>query len=359
MKLLKNNRGSVLIFITVMIVLLMIMVGIGLDTGWLTFVRSQGQRAVDAAALAGASALPTLDVTQVNSRVAAFNSKNDYVGSGTNTLGPSNVTLVNYNSATGTITAVSDITAANGVRVALETSNPISGASPNNAVSSPLFLAPLLNWLGGAVAGTTNVNVSACAVMKKKPNFPLALMGCPPSIGSSGCTGPVNGLYNCTLQATQNSDPNDNTMFTTFTLSSANAADLKALVNDSSCEKIPQLANNDCINVNNGSVSSVVQEIIKEYGKNPDRCFFIPVVDNSDPTACGGSAYPISGWGEICFRDLKFADSQSVYPPGSKPGTDYPSGPAVMETTIQCSASYWGADQCAVPVLVRDKASGM
>ena len=81
-----NERGTVLIFVTLSIVLLLIMVGMGLDTGHLVFVRAQGQAAVDAAALAAASAIPTGSVTEVNSRAAAFNSKNTYVGSSQNVI---------------------------------------------------------------------------------------------------------------------------------------------------------------------------------------------------------------------------------------------------------------------------------
>ena len=59
MKTLKNERGSVLVFITLMIVLLMIMVGMGLDTGHLTYTRAQGQAAVEAAAaLSAVTGLP-------------------------------------------------------------------------------------------------------------------------------------------------------------------------------------------------------------------------------------------------------------------------------------------------------------
>ena len=54
-----NERGTVLIFVTLSIVLLLIMVGMGLDTGHLVYVRAQGQAAVDAAALSAASAIPT------------------------------------------------------------------------------------------------------------------------------------------------------------------------------------------------------------------------------------------------------------------------------------------------------------
>src|SRR4051794_34228544 len=40
---LKNARGNVLIFATLIITLLLIMVGMGLDTGHLAYIRSQGQ----------------------------------------------------------------------------------------------------------------------------------------------------------------------------------------------------------------------------------------------------------------------------------------------------------------------------
>ena len=52
MKRLDNENGTVIIFATLMIVLLLIMVGMGLDTGHLVYIRSQGQPAVDAAAIA-------------------------------------------------------------------------------------------------------------------------------------------------------------------------------------------------------------------------------------------------------------------------------------------------------------------
>jgi uncharacterized membrane protein len=49
MNVLANQRGTVIVFITLMVVLLMIMVGMGLDTGMLTYTRATGQSAVDAA----------------------------------------------------------------------------------------------------------------------------------------------------------------------------------------------------------------------------------------------------------------------------------------------------------------------
>src|SRR5688500_832808 len=155
MKASRNERGSVLVFVTLMIVLLVIMVGMGLDTGHLAYIRSQGQPAVDASALAAASAIPTNSTTEVNNRAASFNSANDYLDSPNNQIGSANITYVNYDTSSNSFTAQgSTIAGANGVRVALETNNPYGG-SPNNPMKSPLFLTPLFNVLGTPTAKTT------------------------------------------------------------------------------------------------------------------------------------------------------------------------------------------------------------
>src|SRR6266508_3726477 len=121
----KNERGAVLVFVTLMIVLLMIMVGMGLDTGHLAYIRSQGQPAVDAAALAAASAIHTGETAQVENRAKAFNSTNNYLNSPNNLIDSANITYVNYDAATNTFTSQgTTLAGANGVRVALETSNP-------------------------------------------------------------------------------------------------------------------------------------------------------------------------------------------------------------------------------------------
>src|SRR5678815_1705390 len=122
---LKNQHGSVLVFVTLMIVILMVMVGLGLDTGQMTYVRNQGQAAVDAAALAAISGLPQAQATgnpsEVVNRAAAYNSTNNYVESPTNQIGSSNVSYVKYDFATNTITNYNEpMMSANGVRVALE-----------------------------------------------------------------------------------------------------------------------------------------------------------------------------------------------------------------------------------------------
>src|SRR5436309_501560 len=108
MRSLKNQSGSVIVFVTLVVVLLLVMVGMGLDTGWLTFSRSVGQRAVDMAALAGAAGVAAGDPAKVKANVEALNSTNDYVAATGNqingTVNDKNVTLIHYDAnATSTI----------------------------------------------------------------------------------------------------------------------------------------------------------------------------------------------------------------------------------------------------------------
>src|SRR5678815_1126234 len=96
----KNQQGYVVVFVTLMVVLLLIMVGMGLDTGHLAYVRSQGQPAVDAAALAAASAIPSGNLSRVTDRGTNINpggtnpgTGNKYVNSPNNAINHKNVKL--------------------------------------------------------------------------------------------------------------------------------------------------------------------------------------------------------------------------------------------------------------------------
>ena len=310
----KNERGSVLVFVTLMMVLLFVIVGMGLDTGNLAYIRSQGQPAVDAAALAAVNALPTLDINQVNNRAAELNydstSKmgNNYLDSSKNKIGKNNVTLVNYNNATGDITYVdpANIATANGVRVAMESTNPYDGAAPATPMKSPLFLTPLLNLMGQNTKGTENVSVSAVAVLTAIPGMPVAIGGCQlndPNNIYSGCVPdcrppgsdcavdgngnvigdgtPGNPFRNCKLlQVSSSNNGNGQSVetpkyqtsgWTTFGVPSANAPSIKALVrNNSSCGNIPPInIGSGCIYLNNGQITPVLSEFGDVYSKNP------------------------------------------------------------------------------------------
>jgi Flp pilus assembly protein TadG len=213
----KNESGSVIVLITLMIVLLMVIVGLGLDTGQLTYVRNQGQSAVDAAALAAVSALPSRDPSQVNARALAFNSKNDYVASGADPLKSTDVSYVYYNSTTNDVERYNEpIATANGVRVAREA---------GHAIATPVFLTPLMNLFGTSTPATQNVSVSAVATILAKPAIPIA-------VWSNLCGAP--GEEKTTELKLQHPDQKDdtnseNSCWTTFLDCSSGAKDIKAL----------------------------------------------------------------------------------------------------------------------------------
>ena len=160
-----NERGSVIVFITLMVVLLMVMVGIGLDTGQITYSRNLGQSAVDAAALSAVSGLPSRNPGHGRSRAIAYNGTNDYMGG--NNIKAANVTYVKYDYTTNSITNYNEpIATANGVRVALE------GA---DAIATRTFLTPMMRLFGASVPTNQNISVSAVATIQTRPAIPIAL----------------------------------------------------------------------------------------------------------------------------------------------------------------------------------------
>ena len=160
-----NERGSVIVFITLMVVILMVMVGIGLDTGQITYSRNLGQSAVDAAALSAVSGLPSRNATEIANRAIGYNGTNDYMGG--NNIKAANVTYVKYDYTTNSITNYNEpIATANGVRVALE------GA---DAIATRTFLTPMMRLFGASVPTNQNISVSAVATIQTRPAIPIAL----------------------------------------------------------------------------------------------------------------------------------------------------------------------------------------
>jgi len=273
----KNQKGAVLVFVTLMIVLLMIMVGMGLDTGHLAYIRSQGQPAVDAAALAAASAIHTGEPAQVVNRATAFNSTNNYLDSPNNQIGSANITYVNYNSGTNTFTSQgSTIAGANGVRVALETSNPYGGAG-GTAMKSPLFLTPLFNLLGIPTAKTTNVSVSAVAIVKSAPDLPIAM-----EQGLCSAKDEKTGLYaQKEAKLLQSNAADETSGYTTFYINNASKTEIYNLLMGSiGCSGAASVGIGFCTQLNNGSITNIYSDFEKVFleGKTEGRCYLIPIV---------------------------------------------------------------------------------
>lgn len=292
---LRSEQGSVLVFITLMIVLLLIMVGMGLDTGQLTYTRSQGQAAVDAAALAAVSGLPSRDDAQVKSRAAGFNSTNDYVESPTNNIGSGNVSYIRYNFDTNQITNYSsDISSANGVRVALE-------QATGSGITTPVFLTPLLNLIGIASSGTQEVNVSAVSVITSKPAIPIVLW-------SNVCSGSGTNVKIQMQHPDQKSDGNENSCWTTFLDCSSGAPDIKAGFQVAgTCSGSPidsQIDIGTLICQNRGQVNTVLGTADDFFMKeHKDRWWIVPVIGgggNCDPN----NPTKIVNWAKIYPKQI-------------------------------------------------------
>ena len=302
---LKNESGSVLVFITLMIVILMVMVGMGLDTGYLTFSRSMGQRAVDMAALAGAAGLAKGDAAAIQSNIQQImvtGKTNDYVGRSKNVIDPTvngkNVTLMKYDFTTNKITGTTtNIKAANAVRVALETTNPYTGASSKSAISTPAFLTPLINVLGGgnSAASENDVDVSAVAVIQAQPGLPIAINGCDPSWVGTNAAIPWNQT------PSGGSNPN-NSGWTTYLDNSVSSPDIQALIHKvGACQGTGMVNVGTNICLNNGSQTPDLREMETLIGTNDDgtpKCYLTPVIPStSNFTGCDNK---ILAYAQIC-----------------------------------------------------------
>lgn len=330
----KNERGYILVFATLFITLLLILVGMGLDTGHLTFVRSQGQRAVDAAALAAASAIPSNDWLTVTEQVKKFNpggsnpaSGNDYVSSPTNLINNENVTLIKYEPTTGKITSGVPMEKANGVRVALENNNPYGGTA-GAAMETPLFLMPLLNLIGETTTTTAHVSVSAVAAIRALPGLPIV-------VAESLCGKEANLDFQ--------SGGKSNSGWQTYYVQNASAQEIRNLWRALPfCSGQPIVDIGFCGYLQNGVDATIFNEILKPMFKaHPDRCYLIPVIKSSGNF---NQCQTIIDWASFC------PDKENAFPATGQ-----------LYGTVTCGQSTWTSrdTQCYVPLLVRDKLSGM
>jgi Flp pilus assembly protein TadG len=291
-----NQRGSVLVFVTLMIVLLLVMVGMGLDTGQMTYTRSQGQAAVDAAALAAVSGLP-ISEAEVNNRVAAFNSTNNYVSSPSNAISASNVTYVRYNDTTGQVQDWPGYAGANGVRVALEKTNPYTGAAANTGIATPAFLTPLMKLFGGSAPASNDVNVSAVAALKSTPGIPIAIM-------ISLCNG-SNVTPGVRLRQTNANI--DNSCWTTYTENPPSANRVQALFKAArTCDDLPAASQlitlGTPLELDNGQQASTYEEAYDLFiAKYPGKCWYVPIIPAA--SKCN-QTNPFQGWAKICPTDV-------------------------------------------------------
>lgn len=349
MRFARNDKGSVLVFVTVMIVLLMVMIGMGLDTGHLVYVRSLGQTAVDAAALAAASGLP-VSQGEVQNRAAGFNSTNNYLNSPNNLIDNTTISYVQYDPTSQGVTNTS-FSAANGVRVALEKANPYTSTTTNKGIVSPLFLTPLLNLFGaGPTAGTRDVGVSAVAALVAEPSIPIAVY-------QSVCNG-TNTVPNVQLLTAPATT--DNSCWTTYWSSPASAQTIQDLfVNTPTCSSLPKSSGGSGpITLNNGVATNPVYGAAHTLfsASSFTQCWIIPVVPAGSP--CNGTD-PIVDWAKICPSAVIFPGGG-----GGGGGPNCPNGnngTKCIMADVTCGQSLHRKSDslCFSPRLVRENSVGM
>ncbi len=289
---LKNNRGVTLVFIALFLFLLMMFLGVAVDIGWTTIVRTQAQRRVDAAALAAASRLSSSTVAatrQSNAQTIAntFAGYNKVVNTSTN---PTNtLTPMNYNYTTRALTPAADWTTAN-----------CNAVKVSNAVSTPLFFSAIRNVFGASETGSTTINVNATAYLGcpgvEKPALPLAIC--------HSAADPTNtGTCDTTTLFQQ---PDNNSAWFGPPGMGANASTCKGLVDGSIT--MPNINTGDVINLNNGQLNSCLKAIGDQCAArncsaaNP-WCVTMPVFDG----ACNGplnNNRTVLGFAEFCISQV-------------------------------------------------------
>jgi Flp pilus assembly protein TadG len=326
-----NEKGAVLVFITLMIVLLMVMVGMGMDTGQLTYTRSQGQAAVDAAALAAVSGLPMGDA-EVTARASGFNSKNDYLASGKNPISGSNITYIQYDPASGTITDLPNISGANGVRVALEKTNPYTSVAAGTAMTSPTFLTPLFRLFGQSAPSTVDVSVSAAASLQAIPGIPIAVM-------LKTCGDPT-----IAQELTRSPATTDNSCWTTYKDDPVNAPKVKACLQSAgeSCSESCGygVQKYEPIFLNNGVINSTYDDAHAVLKKDSE--WIVPMV--KDSTKCNKSD-PVEGWASIKIVEVTKGGAASD---------------KYIKAYVTCGVDLWRIDKnrCFSSRLLREPKSG-
>jgi Flp pilus assembly protein TadG len=340
MQTVRDEQGSVLVFVTLMIVILLVMVGMGLDTGQITYTRNMGQAAVDTAALAAVSGLPARDDAQVKARARGFNATNNYTNSAADAIKDADVTYVKYDFASNTITNYSEpIATANGVRVSRES---------GHGITTPVFLTPLMNLLGITTAGTQTVNVSAVATITSRPAIPIAIWTnqCGPAPTNPTDPWPVQPNVQIEMQHPDQSDSAENSCWTTFFDCSSGSPDIKAgftaATGCSGKSLDGNLAKGSFICNNKGQVNSVMkaaQDFFLDTPANVGKWWIIPVINGTK------NCSPTNPTEVVDFAKIKVTAIQDT------------KSPKFIQADVQCGLSLDALDVslCFNHRLVREK----
>ena len=157
MNIVRNDRGVVLVFVAMGLLLFLLFLGLALDTGWLVYVRAQGQARIDSAALAAAGALiEPIPASERGNRAIelanTFGDKNSVVNS---TVNPENdVTPMHYEQINGNLQDASGWNLWGG-------GAPCNAVRVTTSVPTPVFFAGIRNVFGAGETGQEDLTFSS------------------------------------------------------------------------------------------------------------------------------------------------------------------------------------------------------
>ena len=302
MKHLKSQHGVAIIYVTLFLMVLgLLFFALGIDVGWLAYVRSQGQTAVDAAALAGAAGIPNYNRTDDNTVVDSL------------------ITASNNSVAAGL--KIDDRQFCGGSSSSPEcpwsNSKTAAGVKVSRTFQAPVFFGRLLDGKSNA-----DITVSSTAwlggVQGLRPDLDVAICGNPPPAGV-GYNPSAPGGPTCSTSVSVDFSPSttNNGAWWAFG-TNLNASNCRGFVNNP--DTIPFVQSQDSINLNNGQITSCMKAIEDRF-KNPDSLFCTPAICNGpdSPTkrACtviipiitcpGGpitGSLDVQGFAAMCITDV-------------------------------------------------------
>ena len=141
--------------------------------------------------------------------------------------------------------------------------------------------------------------------------------------------------------------------WTTYTINPANEPIVEGMVESRKCDRIPAVSQGQPIYLNNGTIATVIGSVDKTYGPMPPNkpCFTIPIVSTS--ANCNQTS-PITGFADICLTEVVNGG-----PPVTMPDGGQSNHFLKADVTCNVSLSDKAPNVCSLPVLVRDKLSGM
>lgn len=320
MKNFANQRGIAITYVTLFLLVLgLLFVALGIDVGWMAFVRNQAQTTVDAAALAAAAGIPEYNNGDGAGRIYELAQN---VGNSNNVMNtspdvqPTNIELCSGD-PNGPYGDPSGWTCTAGAPAP-----PIGGVRVTRTFAAPLFLAGLISgqrqatitvsataWLGSPAGGQPELPVTVCRqeIYENSSSGPRT---CKPNYSVDfNPNNRDNGAYWNFDPATPTNPPNPT------------SSQCRDWVKNP--EKIPYIALDQPIGLNNGSITSCLQDIERDYGKcteaicnGPDgpekeRCtVIVPVVDCPNNI---NQQEPAKEFAAICVTGVKANPASGAY----------------------------------------------